>query len=195
MFDCEFTFFVLFTGGEIIRSDWVEQATFDHILAALMPENRLALEVSMYTGLRIDDVLHLRTEQVRQGRFTVKEMKTGKRKRIRLPNALRDEILSHAGRFYAFEGRLDQKKPRTRQAVFKDLKRAQELFRVRGVHLSPHTARKIYSVTAFKLTCSVSKVQSLLNHSSEAVTMLYAMADELTARRLGVRPVYVPTLR
>lgn len=182
-------------GGVFIRADWVEQTTFDHILAALMPQNRLALEVSMCTGLRIDDVLHLRTEQVRKGRFTVKEMKTGKSKRVRLPNALKYDILASAGRFYAFEGRIDPKKPRTRQAVFKDLKRACKLFRLRGVHLSPHSARKIYSVSAYKLTCSVDKVQKLLNHSSEAVTLLYAMADELTAQRLKNKNVSVPSLR
>ena len=31
----------------------------------------------------------------------------------------------------------------------------------------------------------VHRVQQLLQHSDEAVTMLYAMADALTARRMG----------
>lgn len=175
-----------------IRSDYINIDSFNHILSALMPENRLALLVSLSTGLRIDDVLHLKSEKLLKERFTVKEMKTGKTKRVRLPKALRDELLKRSGRFYVFENRLDPKKPRTRQAVFKDLKRACELFRVKGVNLSPHSARKIYSVEQFGRLGSVKKVQELLNHSNEAVTMLYAMSDELTAQHTKGKKINIP---
>lgn len=148
--------------------------------------------VSLASGLRIDDVLHLKSDVLLKERFTVKEMKTGKSKRVRLPKALREELLRISGRFYIFENRLDPKRPRTRQAVFKDLKRACELFRVKGVNVSPHSARKIYSVEQFGKLGSVAKVQSLLNHSSEAVTMLYAMADELTERHAKGKKINIP---
>lgn len=36
-----------------------------HILAALTPQNALIMEVVLHTGLRISDVLELRTEQLR----------------------------------------------------------------------------------------------------------------------------------
>ena len=163
-----------------IRADYIHADNFLHILSALMLPNRLALIVSLTTGLRIDDVLSLKTETVKKQRFTIKDMKTGKRKTIRLSKPLLDDLLAQSGRVYVFEHRLDYKKHRTRQAVFKDLKRACELFRVSGVNISPHTARKIYSVGEYKRTCSIKQVQKLLNHSSEAVTMLYAMADEKT---------------
>lgn len=149
-----------------------------HILAALMPVNRLAIEVSIYTGLRIGDVLRLKTCNLDKERFTVKEMKTGKSKRVRLPMWLRDELRHIAGRYYVFEGRSDAKKTRTRQAVYKDLRRAAKLYRL-NAHVSPHSARKIYAVEEYKRTGSIAKVKELLNHSDEAVTMLYAMADEL----------------
>lgn len=159
----------------------------EHLLAALMPENRLALEVSMTTGLRIDDVLHLKTEKLLQSeRFSVKEMKTGKTKRVRIPKDLRDELIATAGRFYVFEGRTDPKKPRTRQAVYKDIKRAAELFRVKRINVTPHSCRKIYAVEQFKKS-DLKHVQELLNHSSEAVTMLYALADEITAKKIKKR--------
>lgn len=149
-----------------------------HILAALMPVNRLAIEVSIYTGLRIGDVLRLKTCNLDKERFTVKEMKTGKSKRVRLPMWLRDELRHIAGRYYVFEARSDAKKTRTRQAVYKDLRRAAKLYRL-NAHVSPHSARKIYAVEEYKRTGSIAKVKELLNHSDEAVTMLYAMADEL----------------
>lgn len=188
----QLTILGMLKGVSHIRSDYINIDSFNHILSALMPENRLALLVSLSTGLRIDDVLHLKSEKLLKERFTVKEMKTGKTKRVRLPKALRDELLRRSGRFYVFENRLDPKKPRTRQAVFKDLKRACELFRVKGVNLSPHSARKIYSVEQFGRLGSVKKVQELLNHSNEAVTMLYAMSDELTAQHTKGKKINIP---
>ena len=138
--------------------------------------------VSLQTGLRIDDVLHLKTKDLQKERFTLHEMKTGKPRRIRLPNDLRAALLAQAGRFYVFENRLDPKRPRTRQAVFKDIKRAAAAFRVRDLNISPHSARKAYAVRQFKKCGDIKRVQQLLNHSSEAVTQLYALADILTAR-------------
>lgn len=175
-----------------IRSDYADSDVMLHILSALMPPNRLAVITSMTTGLRIGDVLSLRTEQLKKERFTVKEEKTGKRRLIRLGKELRDELFKQSGRFFVFEHRLNPKEHRTRQAVNKDLKRACELFRVKGVNITPHTARKIYSVKQYKRTGSIEQVRELLNHSSEAVTMIYAMADEITARNAKSHSVSVP---
>lgn len=175
-----------------MRSDYIPRDSAACILAALMPANRLALEVSLCTGLRIGDVLALRTEQVRKQRFTIKEQKTDKTRRVYIPTELRDALLRQAGKYYVFEGRLSALRPRTRQAVYKDLRRACTLFRVRGVRVSPHTMRKVYAVSQYQRTRDLAKVQRLLNHSSEAVTMLYAMADELTTSRLSGKSVSLP---
>lgn len=165
-----------------MRSGFMEINEFEHVLAALTPPNRLACEVSACTGLRIGDALNLRTGKLGE-RMTVRELKTGKTRRIRLPSELLDRLVAQAGKIYVFEGRENYRKPRTRQAVYKDLERAARLFRVRGTHISPHSARKIYAVTEYRRTGSLQRVKELLNHSDEAVTMLYAMADEMTERR------------
>lgn len=170
-----------------MRADYLPAPAMAHILAALMPQNRLALQVSEATGLRIGDVLGLKTAKLAQ-RMTVRESKTQKSKRVYLPADLYAEMLRRAGKVWVFEGRLSAKKHRTRQAVFKDLRRTARLFRLDGrriaEHVSPHTERKIYAVEALRKSGNVKRVQQLLNHSDEAVTMLYAMADQLTARRL-----------
>lgn len=165
-----------------MRSDYIERGVMDHILAALTPPNRLAVLVSMLTGLRIGDVLSLKVTQIVTERATVKEAKTGKTRRIRLPVALRRELLLHAGKIWVFEGRLDSKRHRTRQAVYKDIKRAARAFRV-PLQVSPHTARKIYAVTEYRKDMDIRRVQRLLNHSSEAVTALYCLADEITHKK------------
>jgi site-specific recombinase XerD len=177
-----------------MRTDWVKKEELKHILAALMPANRLAVEVSLASGLRITDVLGIKAEAVReakQQRITVRELKTGKTRRITLPAELYQRMLFLAGRLYVFEHRNDWRRHRTRQAVFKDLKRAAKVFRAASglkANVAPHSARKTYAVDAYKRTGDLKRVQKLLNHSDEAVTMLYALADELTARRTNSPP-------
>lgn len=163
------------------RSQWVDNEVMQHILAALMPENRLAIITSLVTGLRIGDVLSLRTSELQRDRFSIREEKTLKRREVRLPLWLREKLLSIAGKVYIFEGRNSALSHRTRQAVYKDIKRAAKAFRV-AVNVSPHSARKIYAVTEYKRDMNIQRVKKLLNHDNEAVTLIYALADEITKR-------------
>lgn len=164
------------------RSAWASDDVMSHILAALTVPNRLAITVSLITGLRISDVLNLKTDQVRRCVFTITEQKTLKKRKVRIPQKLSDEILRYAGYIYAFESRSDPRRPRTRQAVYKDIIRARKAFRLTD-KISPHSARKCYAVREYKKDFDIRRVKRLLNHSSEAVTMIYAMADELTERK------------
>lgn len=189
----ELTFFGLLRGGETLRADYIPQAALEHILSALTTPNELALQVSLCTGLRIDDVLSLKTQQLKTNRFTVTESKTMKRRKITLPVNLWNDLLMQAGKIYVFEGRTDPRKHRTRQAVYKDLKRAATLFRVKNLQISPHSARKVYAVNKYQRTCRLDKVRELLNHSDEAVTMLYAMADAVTAAKVKGRKTNLPS--
>lgn len=153
-----------------------------------MPANRLAIETSLATGLRIGDVLALRTEHLSKDRFYIKEQKTGKTRRVYLPQQLRADLYAQAGRFYVFEHRLDPWKHRTRQAVWKDLHHAAAFFRLpRKLTIAPHSARKLFAVSKYQTTGSLQKVQQLLNHSDEAVTVLYCMADLITAKHTRKR--------
>lgn len=172
-----------------MRADYIKSEYMGHLLAALMEQNRIACEVSLASGLRIGDVLSLKARDLPEGdetRFSVRESKTGKLKRVRLPVALLDELRAIAGKIYVFEARSDYRRHRTRQAVYKDIKRAAKLFRLpERAQVSPHSLRKIYAVGAMKKYGDLRKVQTLLNHDNEAVTQIYALADILTERRLG----------
>lgn len=166
-----------------MRSEWVPKGEVEHILAALMPENRLACEVSLATGLRINDVLSLKSEKLKSQRFTIREEKTGKTRNVFLPVDLWRRCLSCSGQVYVFEGRLSGNVHRTRQAVFKDLKRAAGLFRI-NKNVCPHSMRKIFAVCEFEKYGDLKRVQKLLNHSDEAVTYIYAMANIVGNRRI-----------
>lgn len=171
-----------------MRTDYIEPSVFDLLLTALMPANRRVLQLSLATGLRLSDCLSLRTVVLQKtARPTITEQKTHKRRRVFIPYRLRVELLRHAGRFFVFESRTNELRPRTRAAVYKDLKRVARLYRLDGRkiagNVAPHSARKIFAVQDYHAHGDMQRVQRLLNHSSEAVTMLYALADRLTASK------------
>jgi len=148
------------------------------VLAALLPDNRIVCQVALRTGLRVGDVLTLRRGQLSRC-FWITEQKTGKRRQVGLPDWLITEIIRRAGSSeWAFPGR-DSKKHRTRQAVWKDIKRVQRALRL-DINLGTHSMRKDYAVGLMRQYGDIAKVQRALNHDSSTVTMLYAMADKLT---------------
>ena len=173
------------------RSSYVEPTALGLVLAALQPANRLVFEVMLATGLRVGDVLCLTTEQVKRQRFTVREHKTGKTRRVYLPAALQLRLLEQAGRLYVFEGRNDWRKHRTRQAVWKDTARCAAFFQRAGsvpkkATVSPHSARKVYAVGEYRRTGSLDDVRRKLNHGPAhvATTLVYALSDKLSAGEL-----------
>lgn len=147
-----------------------------------MPANALVCEVCLATGLRVDDVLDIRTKELART-MTVCEQKTHKKKRVTLTADLYERLREQAGKYYVFPNRDDERKHRTRQAVFADLKRAGKCFRL-PVVLSPHSLRKTYAVELYHKTGDLDKVKKALNHDNEVVTMIYAFSDIYTAEKL-----------
>lgn len=166
------------------RSRWVEDDLWRVILAVMMPGNALAVECSLVTGLRISDVLSLKTETLQRTRRPyVKDQKTGKSHRVYLPAELHDRLLRQAGRMWVFEGRNDWHKHRTRSAVYKDMQQAVDRLKRNGAldshgTYSPHSARKSAAVTAYHKG-GLTAAQQLLAHDKDhpEVTLLYALSD------------------
>lgn len=165
-----------------MRTQWIPQGEIVHVLAALKPQNRLACEISLATGLRINDVLALKTEQITKQRFTIQEQKTGKTRTIYLPKDLHERAIACSGKYFVFSGRCNGKVHRTRQAIFKDLKRVAKLFGIKE-NVAPHSLRKIYAVEEYSKHGNLKRVQKLLNHSNEAITQLYAFANIIDKRK------------
>lgn len=168
-------------GGEKLRTTYADRVQMAHILAALMPENRVIVQLCMATGLRVSDVLELRTADLKR-RQTVRERKTGKTRRVQWPAQLYEEMERGAGRFWVFESRTDPRKHRTRQAVWKDVKHAEAVFKRSGElsrrqNIGTHTARKYAAVGAYHRG-GMAAAQRLLNHSDPLITRLYALADK-----------------
>ena len=93
-----------------------------------------------------------------------------------LPEPLLSDLRNHAGEYWVFPGR-NPRKHHTRQAVWKDVKRAAAAFRI-PQNVAPHSFRKVYAVELMKKYGDIEKVRRALNHNSESVTLIYALADQ-----------------
>ena len=158
-----------------MTTEYLLQREIDNILSVLTPGNALVIRVALHTGLRISDCLSLKTDQL-SSRFWITEGKTGKRKQIGLPQPLLNDLKNSAGKIWVFEG-VNPQKHRSRQAVWKDVKRAADAFRLKQ-NVAPHSMRKVYAVELRKKYGDFEKIKRNLNHSSLAVTMIYAIADQ-----------------
>lgn len=157
-----------------MRTEYLLKNEVDKVLAVLTPRNALVMRVALHTGLRVSDILSLKTAQLGP-HFWVTEKKTGKKRQIGLPEPLLSDIKNQAGEVWAFESPRTGK-PHTRQAVWKDIKRAARAFRL-PQNVGPHSARKVFAVELLEKYGEFERVKRALNHSSDAVTLIYTMAD------------------
>lgn len=157
-----------------MRTEYLLQHEVEGVLSLLTPENRLVMRAALVTGLRISDVLALTPDKLRPHCW-VKEQKTGKSRQIGLPEPLLSDLRKASGKIWVFPGR-DPKKHRSRQSVWLDVKRAAKALRL-PQNVAPHSARKVFAVDLMAKYGDIARVKRALNHSSESVTLIYAMAD------------------
>jgi len=163
----------------VSRSEYLPPECWEKIYSVMQRHNVNAMRVSLETGMRIDDVLSLRTAQIKSAQkhknmleYTAK--KTGKTGKTKLSTGLLRELLICAGETWVFPGRTGAKH-RTRQTVYKDVKKATKLLGVQG-QVSPHSARKTFAVELRKKS-GIAEVQKALQHTNAETTNLYAFAD------------------
>lgn len=163
-----------------MRTEYMIEKEVELVLHLLTYENRLVMRTLLHTGLRIGDVLSLKTDQLKPN-FWITEQKTGKRRQVGLPEPLLADLREAADSEWAFPGHRPGKH-RTRQAVWKDVKRAAAAARL-TVNAAPHSCRKVYAVKLLEKYGDIDRVRRALNHGGIEVTLIYAMADKnLTAK-------------
>lgn len=163
-----------------MRTEYMIEREVELVLHLLTYENRLVMRTLLHTGLRIGDVLQLKPEQLKPN-FWITEQKTGKRRQVGLPEPLLSDLLDSCGVWWVFPG-TDPRKHRSRQAVWKDVKRAAAAARL-TVNAAPHSARKVYAVELLKKYGDIERVRRALNHGGIEVTLIYALADQRIAAK------------
>lgn len=158
-----------------MTTDYLLHREVDLVLDLLMPQNRLVMRLLLHTGLRIGDVLALRPQQLRP-QFWITEQKTGKRRQVGIPQPLLADLLENSDDMWVFPG-VKFGKHLTRQAVWKDVKRAAAACRL-NQNVAPHSMRKVYAVDLLQKYGDIERVRRALNHSGVEVTLIYALADQ-----------------
>jgi integrase len=173
-----------------MRTDYIEPELYKLIYLHMTYDNALALEVSLSTGLRIGDVLKVRPSDLQSDGLHFVAEKTGKSGIAPISRRLADKLRSNGNDWWCFPHRDSPRlKHRTRQAVWKDVKRAAEIVRSSGLlddrNVAPHSGRKTFAVVD-KAAHGAAHAQEALQHSSRATTEIYTEADKL----VGVPPSY-----
>jgi integrase len=155
-----------------MKAKYVSENDLLDVYPKLPFKYRLIVSIAFYTGLRISDILNLKTKQISRKQFKIRELKTNKEKSVYLADPLRGDILSQAGEFYCFESRKGYNYHLSRQAVSKAIKKATD------GKWSIHSLRKNYAVRKLKGDIiNLAKVQKLLNHDSPSTTVIYALSN------------------
>lgn len=156
-----------------MRTNYLDRDSWHVLQRLLMPANALVCEVMLATGLRVSDVLHLRTASLAND-FTVLECKTRKHRDVVLSDELLSRLIAQAGSEWVFASPMYPSQPRTRQAVWRDIKRAAKAMRIPLV-VAPHSARKTYAAGVYARTGSLDDTRVALNHDSVTTTLIYLL--------------------
>lgn len=134
--------------------------------------------VGIQTGLRVSDLLQLKTEQIigmkrkRRKEFMVREGKTKKERMINIM-PIYDKVLAYAEGLeseWLFPSRKGDK-PISKVQAYRQLQKAGEFAEVDSI--GTHTMRKTFGYWFYKETKDVAMLQEILNHSTPQITLTY----------------------
>lgn len=127
------------------------------------------------TGLRISDLLPLVKEDLLASHIDIRETKTVKRKRVKLPGYIKKEILPYIKGLndssYVFKSRQGDNRPIDRSTAYRILRDAADHVNISEV--GTHTLRKTFGYHFYQQTKDVAILQELFNHSSPSITLKY----------------------
>ncbi|WP_144509019.1 site-specific integrase [Bacillus mycoides] len=137
--------------------------------------NYILFVMGINTGLRISDILKLKVGDVQGSHISIREMKTGKQKRIQITSSLKRELKwFNEGRKvgeYLLRSRKGENRPIGRSMAYKILKGTAAEFGLDEI--GTHTLRKTYGYHMYMQTKNIALLMEIFNHSSEKVTLRY----------------------
>lgn len=164
--------------GEKMHSFTVKKEQEKTFCSYLKMPHSLIYKVGATTGLRVSDIISLRKSILKTKEPTIKEQKTGKSKRIYIPQKLRREMIQYSENNqseYIFSGN-GKSGHITRQSVHKAFKKAANKADI-DVNIATHAMRKKYARTLYAKGKTLKYIQGKLNHKSISDTLLY-LTDE-----------------
>ncbi|AFU14430.1 Integrase [Bacillus thuringiensis MC28] len=137
--------------------------------------NFILFVMGINTGLRISDILKLKVGNLKGSHISMREMKTGKQKRIQITAALRRELKWYIEDMkdyeYLIKSRQGKNRPIGRSMAYKILSTAAAEFGLDEI--GTHTLRKTFGYHMYMQTKNIALLMEIFNHSSERVTLRY----------------------
>ncbi|MGY3717168.1 site-specific integrase [Sutcliffiella cohnii] len=142
--------------------------------------NYIMFIIGIGVGLRISDILQLKKEDLLRSHIVVKEKKTNKPNRIRIPPPMRKELIEYAKELedgeYIIKSRQGENKPIDRSTAYRILREAAEYVSLEEI--GTHTLRKTFGYHFYKQTQNIGMLQQIFNHSSPEITLRYIGIDQ-----------------
>lgn len=159
-----------------MKSEYLPKTAYKSLLRRMQNDNALAMRVMLHTGLRIDDVLNLKVENLVDNKVFFIAKKTGKSGYCTIPRSIADQLRKNANKVWLFPSPYKGgKKHKTRQAIFTDLKKSISCSDIKK-HISPHSTRKTFAVE-LRRKKGVEEVKKALQHDDIGTTLIYALSD------------------
>ncbi|TNO67015.1 site-specific integrase [Bacillus cereus] len=137
--------------------------------------NYILFVMGINTGLRISDILKLRVGDLKGSHISMREMKTGKQKRIQITATLKRELKWYIGDMedneYLIKSRQGKNRPIGRSMAYKILSTTAAKFGLDEI--GTHTLRKTFGYHMYMQTKNIALLMEIFNHSSERVTLRY----------------------
>jgi len=131
--------------------------------------------IGIGVGLRISDILQLKKEDILGTHIIIKEKKTRKAKRIRIPPSIRKELIEYAKTLkdgqYVIPSRQGGNRPIDRSTAYRILREAADSIGLKEI--GTHTLRKTFGYHFYQQTKDIALLQDLFNHTSPDITMRY----------------------
>lgn len=140
--------------------------------------NWMMVLLGVNTALRFSDLRRLKAGEIRNNYVDQRDLKTGKENRFSLNPEIRREAEAYIRRNglldgdYLFTSLDGRNVPLTRQQGYNIIRKAGEMCGLR-YPVGTHTLRKTYGYWFYRETGDVVALQTILNHSSPATTLIY----------------------
>ena len=153
-----------------------------HYLAGKEPKYGLLFKFGLNTGLRISDILPVKLKDIHNENgefrdyFILKEKKTGKMRKIKLNNSLREDIEVYVKDenlipdSYLFPSKKGNYLGRIQ--AYRVLKEAAEIMGIEN--FGTHSMRKTWGYWTYKISkYNIGLIMDTFNHSSQNITLRY----------------------
>lgn len=154
-----------------MRVDHIPKSEQQKLLKHLSFPHSAIWLIGQHTGLRVSDILTLSRQQLLNGRPTIVCKKTGKHKRVYIPQKARELVVKNSSPDKAYPLQV------SRQAVYKAFKAAKAKADIKS-QIGTHSMRKSYAWRLKDKGKSYSYIQAQLQHESIGDTLRYLIDGE-----------------